>query len=179
MDKKNESEIRKIEELLEKERENSKPKDPEKQKMGKASRQRGMLFEAKVREDLEKKGWIVSKWMNTVDFERDRVGPARRKWNPFTKALSIGTGFPDLICFKKCKKNYEIIGVEAKSNGSLDKFEKGQCLWYLEKGTFPKILIARKKKDKNDGRKFIIQYEDFKEKYIDKGKMDIKPKKDK
>lgn len=168
-------ELEKIEKLLNYEKE-LKSKDPEKQKMGKKSRQRGILFESKVREDLEKKGWIVSKWMNTVDFDRDRVGPAKRKWNPFTRSLSIGTGFPDLICFKKTKKNYEIIGVEAKTNGSLDKFEKGQCLWYLEKRIFPKILIARKKQDKKDKRKTYIHYEDFKEKYLDKGKMDVKNK---
>ena len=138
---------------------------------GRKNRQRGALFETKVREDLEEKGWIVTKWMNTVDFERDRVGPAKRKYNPFTKALSIGTGFPDLLCFKKNGNLFEVIGVEVKSNGLLDQTEKGQCIWYLEKGIIPRILIARKKKE---GVRVIVQYEDFKEKYLDKGKMDAK-----
>jgi len=70
-------------------------------KQGKTNRLRGQIFETRVREDLETKGWIVTKWMNTVDFERDKVAPSKRKYNPFTKALSIGTGFPDLLCFKK------------------------------------------------------------------------------
>lgn len=141
------------------------------EKQGKANRRRGLLFEVKVREDLEKKGWVVTKWMNTVDYERDKVAPARRKWNPYTKALSIGTGFPDLLCFKKKDGLFEVIGVEVKSNGSLDQTEKGQCVWYLEKSILPRILIARKKKE---GARIVVQYEDFKEKYLDKGKMDLK-----
>ena len=140
-------------------------------KQGKRNRARGQLFEIKVREDLEDKGWIVTKWMNTVDFDRDKIAPARRKWNPFTKSLSIGTGFPDLLCFKKNKKFFEVIGVEVKTNGSLDKFEKGQCVWYLEKGFIPRILIAKKTKE---GNRVVVKYEDFKEKYIDKGKLDKK-----
>ena len=138
---------------------------------GKANRRRGQLFEVKVREDLEEKGWIVTKWMNTVDFERDKVAPAKRKYNPFTKALSIGTGFPDFLCFKKNGDFFDVIGVEVKSNGSLDQVEKGQCVWYLEKRIFPRILIARKKKE---GVRVVVHYEDFKEKYLDKGKMDAK-----
>jgi hypothetical protein len=153
-----------------------KQKDPVKQKMGKLSRQRGMLFETKVREDLEKKGWIITKWMNTVDFERDKVGPAMRKWNPFTKALSIGTGFPDLLCYKKNGDLFEIIGVEVKTNGTLDKFEKGQALWYLEKGVIPRILIAKKVKSKEDARKVEIEYVDFREKFIDSGKLNFQDK---
>jgi hypothetical protein len=141
------------------------------EKQGKANRRRGQLFEVKVREDLEDKGWIVTKWMNTVDFDRDKVAPAKRKYNPFTKALSIGTGFPDFLCFKKNGDLFEVIGVEVKSNGSLDQAEKGQCVWYLEKGIMPRILIARKKKE---GVRVVVQYEDFREKYIDKGKMDVK-----
>lgn len=156
-----------------------KAKNPELQKMGKLSRQRGMLFEIKVREDLEQKGWIVTKWMNTVDFERDRVGPARRKFNPFTKSLSIGTGFPDLLCFKKNGDLFEVIGVEVKTTGTLDKFEKGQALWYLEKGIMPRILIAKKGRDENNLRKIAVEYDDFEEKYVKTGKLNKKlPKKE-
>ncbi|NCN86981.1 hypothetical protein GW932_04040 [archaeon] len=146
-------------------------------KQGKTNRLRGQIFETRVREDLETKGWIVTKWMNTVDFERDKVAPSKRKYNPFTKALSIGTGFPDLLCFKKNGNLFEVLGVEVKTNGSLDKFEKGQCIWYLEKGIIPKILIARKKKDEDDSRKIAIHYEDFREKYMEKkAKLDKKKK---
>jgi hypothetical protein len=165
------NEIEKISEML---IEKEKKKNPIKQEMGRIGRQRGILFETKVREDLEKKGWIITKWMNTVDFKRGKVGPAMRKWNPFTRSLSIGTGFPDLLCYKKNGDLFEIIGVEVKTNGLLDKFEKGQALWYLEKGVIPRILIAKKVKDKDDARKVHIEYVDFKEKYIDKGKLDLK-----
>lgn len=134
-------------------------------KRGKRNKTRGAIFENKVRMDLEEKGWIVTKWMNTVDFEKDKVAPAKRKFNPFTKVLTIGTGFPDFLCFKKNNNLFEIMGIEVKSTGSLDKFEKGQAIWYLEKGIIPKILVARKKKN---GRKIEIEYYDFREKYMDK-----------
>lgn len=151
--------------------EETKKKEIDFAKQGKRNRQRGALFETKVREDLEEKGWTVTKWMNTVDFERDKVVPAKRKYNPFNKALTIGTGFPDLLCFKKDGDKYEVIGVEVKSTGQLDQIEKGQCVWYLEKGIMPRILIARKKKE---GVRVVVKYEDFREKYLDKGKFDIK-----
>lgn len=132
---------------------------------GKKSRAAGARFEAKVRNDLENMGWIVSRWMNTVDFEKNgKIGkliPAKRKYNPFLKALSIGTGFPDFVCFKKNKnKNYEIIGLEVKGNGYLDPSEKGMCHWLIENNIFSKILIAKKGKKRGQ-----IEYIDFKERY--------------
>lgn len=132
---------------------------------GKRNRTKGALFETKVRNDLEEKGWIVTKWMNTVDFLKDKVVPAKRKFNPFTKVMTIGTGFPDFLAYKKNEELFEVMGIEVKSNGSLDKFEKGQAIWYLEKAIIPKILIAKKKKE---GRKTKIDYVDFREKYMDK-----------
>lgn len=149
-------------------------KNPEKVIQGRKNRAKGALFETKVREDLESKGWTVTKWMNTVDNEKDKVVPSKRKYNPFTRALAIGTGFPDLLCFKKNGKQYDIIGVEVKSTGSLTQIEKGMCIWYLEKKIFPRIIIARKKKQ---GRKIIPHFEDFREKYMDKKKKSDKKKK--
>ena len=67
-------------------------------------------------------GWIVNKWMNTIDYEKNKIVPAKRKYNPFLKALSIGTGFPDFVCFKRDENgNYEVIGLEVKGNGYLDQ----------------------------------------------------------
>jgi len=57
----------------------------------------------------------------------------------------------------------EIIGVEAKSNGYLDRIEKAKCEWLLENKVFSKILIAKKTKV---GRKIVPEYIDFKEKYL-------------
>ncbi len=132
----------------------------EKSERGKKSRAKGMAFEAKVRQNLEELGWIVAKWTNTVDNEKHKVVPAKRKYNPFLKALSIGTGFPDFICFKRQEQGYEIIGLEVKGNGYLDQIEKGMCIWLLENKIFSRILIARKSKDKGK-----IEYIDFDVKY--------------
>jgi len=129
---------------------------------GKKSRAAGRRFEAKVRADLEEKGWIIDKWTNTINYDKDKIVPAKRKYNPYLRALSIGNGFPDFICFKNLKKGYEIIGVEVKRNGYLDKKEKEMCRWYLDKKIFPKILIA---KPIREGRKIKIEYNDFEEKY--------------
>ena len=157
--------------------------------MGKRSRAAGRRFEAKVRADLEKMGWIVDKWTNTVDYDREgkigKVVPAKRKYNPFKRAMAIGTGFPDFICFRTIDKNneetingtpipeiyleknkknlFEVIGVEIKSNGYLDRKEKGMCFWLLKNKIFSRILIARKKKD---GRKIEVEYKEFKHKNI-------------
>ncbi len=39
-----------------------------KKTQGKKNRAAGTRFELKVRKDLEEKGWVVSKWMNNVEF---------------------------------------------------------------------------------------------------------------
>jgi hypothetical protein len=110
--------------------------------------------------------------------------PAKRKYNPITKRpMAEGTGFPDFICYKgvldkfskykseiilveigrenlindienEVKEVYEIIGVEAKTNGYLDKEEKQKCKWLLDKKIFSRILIASK-----NGKE--IKYKEF------------------
>jgi len=144
---------------------------------GKKNRAAGVRFESKVRADLESRGWMVDKWMNNVDFERGRVAAAKRRYNPYLRALSIGNGFPDFICFRKTEKTlkkegnknplFEVIAVEVKKNGYLDKDEKERCKWYLEKGVFPKIYIARGERSKEDKRMTFVDYEDFEEVYLD------------
>jgi len=129
---------------------------------GKKARAAGARFELKVRKDLEEQNYVVSKWMNNVELEKNLLVPAKRKYNPFFHALSVGTGFPDFVCFKKIGKgkNYDVIGVEVKSRGYLDKEEKEKCNWLLKNNTFSKILIAKK-----NGNKREIEYVDFEEKY--------------
>ncbi len=163
-----------------------KTKNPEKVIQGRKNKQAGALWERKVRADLEK-NWIVCKWHNNVelpkrklnseeDFEEYPISelsgkliPAKRKYNPFKRAYSIGTGFPDFIAYKmnnwfegEPRIEYEVIGVEAKSNGYLDKQEREKCKWLLENKIFSKILIAKKKKE---GRKVVVEYIDFQTKY--------------
>ena len=133
-------------------------------KRGKKARAAGARFELKVRQHLEQMGWIVDKWTNTVDYERDgkigKVVPAKRKYNPFKKIMVIGTGFPDFICFKKEKDNYDVIGIEVKSKGYLDKIEKDMCRWILDNKIFSRILIAKKGKKRGE-----IEYIDFGKKF--------------
>ena len=132
-------------------------------KKGKSSKARGAKFELKVRKDLEDRKWIVDKWSNNVDLEESKLIPAKRKFNPFSKVMTIGTGFPDFIAIKKMSEGmYSIIGVEAKINGMLSKEEKEKCRWYLKNEIFPTILIASSIRE---GRKINVKYEDFKERY--------------
>ncbi len=135
---------------------------------GKKSRAKGQRFETKVRQDLEALGWTVAKWMNTVDNEKHKVVPAKRKYNPFLKALSLGTGFPDFVCFRRKNSeeeeiNFEVIGLEVKGNGYLDQVEKGMCIWLLQNKIFSRILIARRGKKPGE-----IEYTDFDSKYGNK-----------
>ncbi|MCW8966432.1 MAG: hypothetical protein OQK82_07080 [Candidatus Pacearchaeota archaeon] len=128
---------------------------------GKKNRVSGRIFESKVREKLEIMGWIVDKWTNTVEYDKMKLVPAKRKYNPFKKVMVIGTGFPDFVAFKRNEDNsYEVVGVEVKSNGYLSQVEKGMCMWLVQNKIFSKILIARKGKKRGE-----IEYIDFREKY--------------
>lgn len=129
-------------------------------KKGRKSRARGARFELKVRDDLKSQGWIINKWMNNVNFEKNEITPAKRKYNPFMKAMVIGTGFPDFICFKKSNEKQEVRGVEVKSQGYLDKEERKKVEWYLKNKIFSKILIAKRAKKRGQ-----IEYIDLGEKY--------------
>ena len=127
-------------------------KENSKVSQGKLNRASGARFELKVRKDLEAKEWITDKWTKNVDLEKQELIPAKRKFNPFNKVMSIGTGFPDFIGFKRIvieeKKEdyqaYKVIGVEAKSNGTLDKTEKQKCEFLLKNNIFKYIIIAKK-----------------------------------
>jgi len=134
-------------------------------KQGKKNRAAGARFEAKVRKKLEAEGWILDKWTNNVDLEKGAVVPAKRKFNPYLKILGIGTGFPDFIGFRLIDSNYqayEVLGVEVKSNGGLDKIEREKCRWYLKNKIFSKIYVA---KIRREGRKIEVECIDFKRKW--------------
>lgn len=133
-------------------------------KKGKHSKAKGNRFELKVRRDLESKGRIVDKWSNNVDLETGELIIAKRKYNPFSKALTIGTGFPDFISTKHMTERlYSVIGVEVKMNGTLSKIEKEKCAWYLKNKIFSEIWIAKQGEKRGE-----IVYEDFFEKYGNK-----------
>ena len=133
-----------------------------KRTQGRKNRAAGARFELKVRNSLENNGWYADKWTNNVDLQEGKLIKAKRKFNPFSKVIMMSSGFPDLICFRKIVSGnqYEVIGVEAKANGWLDKEEKEKCKWLLENEVFSRVLIAKKGKKRGE-----IEYADFKEKY--------------
>ena len=141
-----------------------------KRTQGKKNRASGARFEAKVRTNLESMGWIVSRWMNTIEQEKEggiwKINPTKPKFvfNPKIRRmipLGVNSGFPDFVCFKKDKKGrYEVIGLEVKGNGYLDKKERAMCHWLLERGIFSRILVAKKGKKRGE-----IEYVDFEKKY--------------
>ena len=128
---------------------------------GKRNRTSGANFELKVRTDLERKGWVVNKFGNNVDLEKNKMILAKKKYNPFLKFMTIGTGFPDFISIKNVSGEiYHVEGVEVKTNGILSKEEKQKCKFYLQNKVFSKIWIAKKGKKRGE-----IEYIDFAEKY--------------
>ncbi|MBU2612526.1 MAG: hypothetical protein KKB62_02280 [Nanoarchaeota archaeon] len=139
-------------------------KEKKKIKSGKTSRAKGARFELRVRHDLEEKGRTVDKWSNNVDLEEGKLIIAKRKYNPFSKVMTIGTGFPDFVTFSYVHDGfYSVIGVEVKVNGTLSKEEKEKCLWYIKNKIFSDIWIA---KEKRNGRKIEVEYVNFREKYM-------------
>ncbi len=141
-------------------------KEKVKIKQGKSSKARGARFELKVRRDLESKGRVVDKWNNNVDLDEWKLIIAKRKYNPFSRVMTIGTGFPDFISIKQIHEGaHSVIGVEVKINGILSKEEKEKCAFYLQKGIFSQIWIA---KAVRKGRKIEIEYDDFLEKHGEK-----------
>jgi len=135
-------------------------KTSDKSKRGRLSRAAGARFELKVRKDLEDQKWIVSKWMNNIT--DNKLVSSKQKYRGPGIPMAIGTGFPDFVAFRNKGKNSEVMGVEAKRNGWLDKIEREKCEWYLRNKIFSKILIA---KAVREGKRINIEYIDFAKKY--------------
>lgn len=131
-----------------------------KSKQGKKNRAAGARFELKVRNKLGTDGWIVDKWTNNVNLEEKELVKVKNKFLGPGKPMMLGAGFPDLIAFRNSGKKYEIIGVEVKGNGWLNKIEKEKCEFLLDKKIFSRILIAKKGKKRGE-----IEYINFKDKY--------------
>lgn len=126
-------------------------------KQGKRNKRMGADFEKRTRKDLEEKGWIVSKWQNTIK-EGKCVGASPGRFR------MMQTGFPDFICYGLVdgikEKHYIIHFIECKTNGYLSKEEKQKAQWYLDNNFCSKFLIAYKEKE---GRRVVVKYKDFEE----------------
>jgi hypothetical protein len=140
----------------------------EKSDLGKKSRRLGKAFELRVRHDLESKGWIVDRWSNNVELFKEnsedvagiisdgkaiygKLISAKHTFNPFTKAMSAGNGFPDFMAFKESDKGY-IAGydaifnfklIECKTNGKLDKIEKEKIEWIKNALKIPCFVASK------------------------------------
>lgn len=124
---------------------------------GRRNRAAGKRFEVEVREDLEKDGWVVTKWANQIEFNEDtgegRIIGAKPKWNPFKRTIMYSNvGFPDYLAFNKNSKETKIILIECKKNGYLDKDEKKKCAWLVRKKIVDKVIVAKKGKEKIEYR---------------------------
>ena len=94
--------------------------------------------------------------------------PAKAKWAGPGRPMMLGAGFPDFIAYTLIKGTDfipEVIGVESKMDGKLDKAEKEKTVWLLKNNIFSKIFIASKVKENN---RIKVKYEDFQEKYGNK-----------
>ena len=137
-------------------------------KQGKKNRASGLRFEKKVRADLENK-WIIVKWQNNIQFD-EKILPSMTLRKGSCIPAKMGrfrtnqSGFPDFVCYKKLTEGvtnkeyqifYQVIFVESKSNGYLDKAEKEKAQWYLDNNYCSKFLIASK------GKKGEIIYKEW------------------
>lgn len=124
----------------------------EKRLQGKRNKVNGARHELKIRKELENDGWFVSKWSNNIDIATKSIVKAKHTFNPFRKVMSLGTGFPDFIAFKrvptkgyergysneqpiwldKTNYNYIIRFIECKLNGRLTAEEKEKIIILLE-----------------------------------------------
>jgi|GEM_PF-347455 len=115
-----------------------------------------------------------------------KVGKLVKVKNKFLgpgKPMMLGGGFPDFMAFRShifieeatgshiyfgeddilsqkddgYWRGYQIVGVESKMNGYLDKTEKEKCRWLLQNNIFIKILIASKSEKRGK-----IEYKEFK-----------------
>lgn len=129
---------------------------------GKKNRKKGGEFELAVRKDLMAKGWIVTKFDNDVEFPEEninlppskRIGElkqAKKSFNPFTKRVGYGNGFPDFVCLRVSEEKsssagslcWTVLFVEAKSNGYLKPIEREKIAW-LKKNKNAEIIVAKK-----------------------------------
>ena len=120
------------------------PVSPERSRSGRLGRIHGQRFELSVREDLNEKGWLVFKNDNQVYLDENEFKQAKRSFNPFTKMVGYGNGFPDFVCIDI--KEFDIKFVESKKNKYLSQEEKLKVAWIKENLKIP-VEVAFNNKD--------------------------------
>ena len=115
--------------------------------------------------DIEKALEITGSGFAAVRYGKLVKAKPKFVFNPQLKRripMGMSSGFPDFVAYKDVEGDieigwspsdgsvsfplYQIIGVEVKSNGYLDKTEKEKCVWLLKNNIFSKIIIASKSK---------------------------------
>lgn len=133
----------------------------------------------KLQKNVKKLQIKYNNIFNDEVYDISKVVPAKAKFNPFTKrVMNMSSGFPDFIAYKfssiqdngppTCTfhdwrslmkvipfNHINMLFVECKSNGCLDKIEKEKAKWYLDNNYCSKFLIVSKKKV---GRKVEVEY---------------------
>jgi predicted Holliday junction resolvase-like endonuclease len=108
---------------------------------GRKNRNHGKYFEGRVREDLEKKGWICFKNSNNVEKIDTENGQTilfrqtRPKYNPFAKRIIYtGNGFPDYVCIMGFDDGatFKVMFVECKSAKYMSHEEKKKARWLVQ-----------------------------------------------
>jgi len=128
-------------------------------KQGANNRKSGAKFELDVRKDLIKRGYTVVKNQNNIDLDKDKFVPAKQKFIK-GRGMGLGSGFPDFIAFMNVNRHinkasrYELMFVEAKSNGTLSKEEKLKMNWLL-KNEYTCWIGYKNEKGKPIYRKFV------------------------
>lgn len=91
----------------------------DRKRIGASNKRKGREFELKVKEDLEARGWIVTRCSLNYDLEECKLVQA--KGNRFHGP----TGFPDFIAFTPDPSGLYIVNfVECKVNGYLRPVER-------------------------------------------------------
>lgn len=121
------------------------------------SNKKGLRFETKVREDLIKRGFFVSKYHNNVNLSKKQCIPAKPG-----KFRKMQTGFPDFIAYRKLMAHsYDVIYVEAKKRGYLDFVEKKKAEFFLNNNFCSSFHIAYEGTNPDDRRKKEVRYKEY------------------
>ena len=96
---------------------------------------------------------------------RGKLVKVKNKFLGPGKPMMLGAGFPDFICFRNNTSQsdcggpcFNVIFVESKMNGYLDRAEKEKCKWLLVNEIVEEILIASKGTKRGQ-----IVYKDFRQ----------------